>query len=221
MAVLVIRSALAEPFRIPSGSMVPTLQIGDHILVSKMTYGLRIPFTGIEVLPRGEPERGDIVVFRYPEDPTVDYIKRLVGVPGDTIEVRDDILYVNGVKARQQALEDYRFTDQTCHLETTRLSVEQLGDVEHEVLHRKPDAGNRMMPYSNYGPEVVPEDHYFAMGDNRHNSRDSRAWGFVPREHIKGKALWVWLSYDTCEGDPIFGDFRLRFRLDRFGKRLN
>jgi signal peptidase I len=215
LVVLVIRSAVAEPFRIPSGSMVPTLQIGDHILVSKLTYGLRVPFTQVELLPLGEPERGDVIVFRYPEDPSVDYIKRIVGLPGDTIEVRDDVVVVNGEDATQVFKDRYRFLDRACRAESTRRYSEQLGSMSHELLH-----SDGLVPYSNWGPQTVPESSYFMMGDNRHNSKDSRAWGFVQRNQIKGKAILVWLSYDTCEGNPLMGDFRLRFRTDRFGEKL-
>ncbi|MEE2750244.1 MAG: signal peptidase I [Myxococcota bacterium] len=217
VAVLVIRSAIAEPFRIPSGSMVPTLQIGDHILVSKLTYGLRVPFTTFEVVGLGEPERGDVIVFRYPENPDIDYIKRIVGVPGDSIEVRDDVVFINGERAVQTFKDRYKFQDRGCHAMSLRRSLETFGEEAHEVLHSDP--GSRPLQ-ANWGPKTVPQDSYFMMGDNRHNSRDSRMWGFVERDQIKGKAIWVWLSYDTCDGNPVMGDFRLRFRTDRFGKRI-
>lgn len=220
LIVLVIRSILVEPFQIPSGSMVPTLAIGDFILVSKLTYGLRVPFTNIEILPRGEPERGDIIVFTHPPsispDPWCwvkrlpraltfdalpgpepcdqDYIKRVVGLPGDTIEVRDDILYVNGKEQPRTFQESYTYRDQFCRDSETRQFEEVLDGHPHPVLQTT-EYGYRM---ADYGPRTVPEGNYFVMGDNRDNSADSRVWGFVPRDLIKGKAQFVWLSFDTC-----------------------
>jgi len=205
LAVFAIRSAVAEPFRIPSGSMVPTLEIGDHILVSKFKYGLRVPFTDVEILPLEEPERGDVIVFRYPPNPDLDYIKRIVGVPGDRIEVRDNTVFVNGEKASRTYLDEYRFVDDACDAETARLYREDLFGVQHKVLT---SPGSRV-GLANHGPSVVPEGSYFVMGDNRDNSADSRVWGIVPRDHIKGKAVMVWLSYDTCQGEsPVLGTFR-------------
>ena len=218
LIVLVIRSILIEPFQIPSGSMVPTLAIGDFILVSKFSYGLRVPFTDIEVVPLGEPERGDIVVFLYPPDlergVNTDYIKRIVGMPGDTVEVRDDVVFINGVEQTRTFTESYAYTDQTCHSEDMRLFTEHLGDVTHPVLQSTSYA-RRM---ADWGPREVPADEYFVMGDNRDNSADSRVWGFVPRENVRGKALFVWLSFNACEG-------RIRalgsIRWDRIGTGLN
>ncbi len=205
LGVLAIRSAVAEPFRIPSGSMVPTLEIGDHILVSKFKYGLRVPFTDVEVMPLEEPVRGDVIVFRYPPNPELDYIKRIVGVPGDRIEVRDNTVWVNGEKANRTYLDEYKFTDDNCQDEPARHYKEDLMGVEHSVLT---SPGSRV-GLANHGPTVVPEDSYFVMGDNRDNSADSRVWGIVPRDHIKGKAVLVWLSYDRCEGNiPVLGSFR-------------
>ncbi|MCB9742471.1 MAG: signal peptidase I [Alphaproteobacteria bacterium] len=205
LAVLVIRSAIAEPFRIPSGSMVPTLEIGDHILVSKFSYGLRVPFTGVEILPLGEPERGDVVVFKYPPNPELDYIKRIVGVPGDVIEVRDNTLFVNGQEAEKEFVDNFTFVDDACREEDARLYKEDLLGVEHWALNSK-TYGMRL---GDYGPFTVPDGEYFAMGDNRDNSADSRRWGTVPRANIKGKAVLIWLSINTCEGDmPILGSFR-------------
>jgi len=214
IVVLFLRNTLAEPFRIPSGSMVPTLQIGDHILVSKISYGVRIPYTDWEIISMGEPERGEVVVFRYPEEPAVDYIKRIVGEPGDTIQVRNDQLYVNGTQAIQtRESGQYSFVDQRCQTSLMNHYTEDLLGVEHEVL----DFG-RTGHFSNYRSFVVPEGYYFMMGDNRHNSKDSRSWGLVPREFIKGRANWVWLSYNQCEGSlPVFGSFRL----NRLGESIN
>ncbi len=239
--VLVIRSILFEPFQIPSGSMVPTLAIGDFILVSKFAYGLRVPFTGIEILPLGEPKRSDIVVFIYPPsqsaDPIcwfkalpksatlgllpgpecgLDYIKRIVGEPGDTIEVRDNLLFINGREEPRTFEADFAYTDNTCRAEPEQMRqyVELLEGRPHPVLQAR---GLMMGGISNYGPITVPEDHFFVMGDNRDNSADSRVWGFVPRENVRGKALLVWLSFDSCHGS-IRGLGKLR--TERIGTTL-
>ncbi|MDP6931449.1 MAG: signal peptidase I [Myxococcota bacterium] len=226
LIVLLIRSVFAEPFRIPSGSMVPTLEIGDHILVTKYSYGLRIPLTRIPLTNLQVPERGDVVVFVYPgsdEDrlaqyldlpvppfATLDYVKRVVGLPGDTLEVRSNVLYINGEKQTQQMLEPYEFVDDRCRSSASRLIDEQLGvDDEAAVNHSILTAVRYGLRMGDFGPTTVPEDHVFAMGDNRDHSSDSRVWGFVPLRNIKGKARFVWLSYDQCEpGMPIFGTFR-------------
>ncbi len=248
LIVLVIRSSLFEPFQIPSGSMVPTLAIGDFILVSKSIYGLRIPFTTIEILPRDEPDRGDIVVFLYPptekpsavedlrqmfgsiaplrnvlgdvlrgeDDPQrIDYIKRIVGLPGDEIEVRDDVVYLNGAAQTRTRVGDYEYVDAGagCRPEEMLHVKEALGDVSHDVLQVK----SEMFRFRDFGPVTVPSDHYFVMGDNRDNSADSRVWGFVPRQNIKGKANFVWLSFDWCQGDiPVLGSIRF----ERIGHSL-
>ncbi len=214
LAVFAIRSAVAEPFRIPSGSMVPTLEIGDHILVSKFKYGLRVPFTDVEVLPLAEPVRGDVIVFRYPPNPELDYIKRIVGLPGDRIEVRDNTVFINEDRASRTYVDEYRFVDDACEPEGARLYREDLLGLEHQVLT---SPGSRV-GLANFGPTVVPEDAYFVMGDNRDNSADSRVWGIVPRNHIKGKAILVWLSYDSCNGNiPVLGTFRQ----GRFGEMVD
>lgn len=207
LIVLVIRSILVEPFQIPSGSMVPTLEIGDFILVSKFTYGLRVPFTHIEILPLGEPERGDIIVFVYPPtqdtDPT-DYIKRVVGLPGDEIKVVHNIVYVNGKEQERTSTGSAPYTDQTCRTESMNAFVENLDGHPHPVLQAE-----GFQRTADYGPVVVPPEHYFVMGDNRDNSADGRVWGFVPRLNIKGKANFVWLSFDRCQGNiPALGSLR-------------
>lgn len=229
LTVLLIRSVVAEPFRIPSGSMVPTLQIGDHIVVTKFTYGFRIPLTRIPLTDISVPKRGDVVVFVFPgsdEDKlsywvdlpfpplaTLDYVKRVVGLPGDTIEVRDNTVYINGVPQTREEQADYTFTDDRCRDNPTRGYEEQLGDVRHATLASTLFG----MQIRDFGPITVPEGHFFAMGDNRDHSSDSRAWGFVPLRNIKGKAQYVWLSYDQCEHQiPVFG----AFRGDRFGVKV-
>lgn len=232
LAVLVIRSIIVEPFQIPSGSMVPTLAIGDFIVVSKFAYGLRVPFTDIEILPLGEPERGDVDVFIYPpsvsDDPwckvkripkdwtldlmpflpgpaqpcSIDYVKRLVGLPGDTVEVRDDVVYINGEAQNRVEVGDYDYVDvRGCSAQPMKQYTETLGTVEHTTLQTTMFG----MRTGNYGPAVVPEGEYFFMGDNRDNSADSRYWGFVPRSYIRGKAKFVWLSFDPCKSGGLPG----------------
>ena len=229
LTVLLIRSVVAEPFRIPSGSMVPTLQIGDHIVVTKFSYGLRIPLTRIPITELKVPARGDVVVFVYPgsdEDKasywvdlpfpplaTLDYVKRVVGLPGDTIEVRDNTVYLNGVPQGRDQQGDYTFVDDRCRENPTALFEEHLGDVDHATL-ASTLYGIQMR---DFGPVTVPEGHIFAMGDNRDHSSDSRVWGFVPLRNIKGKAQYVWMSYDQCIPNlPLFGTFRG----DRFGSKV-
>lgn len=235
LTVLLIRSVFAEPFRIPSGSMVPTLLIGDHIVVTKYSYGLRIPLTRIPVTELKVPDRGDVVVFVYPGSDveagdasekkasywvdlpfpplaTLDYVKRVVGLPGDTIEVKDNTVYINGVAQSQQQDGSFTFVDDRCRENPTTLFEEKLGNASHAAL-----AAEYGYTMRDYGPVTVPEGHIFAMGDNRDHSSDSRVWGFVPLRNIKGKARYVWLSYDQCRpGIPIFGTFRG----DRFGEPI-
>ncbi len=221
LTVLLIRSVFAEPFRIPSGSMVPTLLIGDHIVVTKSSYGWRIPLTRIPLTELEVPERGDVVVFVYPGSDegqisywvdlpfprlsTLDYVKRVVGLPGDTIEVKDNTVYLNGVPQSRTSDGDFNFVDDRCRENPTTLFEEKLGDHSHAAL-ASVVYGFQMR---DYGPVTVPQGHIFAMGDNRDHSSDSRVWGFVPLRNIKGKAQYVWLSYDQCTpGIPVFGTFR-------------
>ena len=201
--VFLLRSFLFEPFRIPSGSMLPTLHIGDFILVNKFDYGVRLPVANLKIIPVGSPERGDVVVFKYPMDPKVDYIKRVVGLPGDTVTYVNKVLSVNGVEQRQTALGDWVDPDT---LVTLTEREEQLGDVKHlmAVDDRAP-AGVRGGPYDRVleacryfenGFECkVPADHYFMMGDNRDNSEDSRYWGVVPDNYLVGRAFFIWANF--------------------------
>jgi signal peptidase I len=186
LAVLVIRSFIVEPFRIPSGSMIPTLFDGDFILVSKFSYGLRLPVLHSEILDLGEPERGDVAVFRYPRDPSQDYIKRVVGLPGDTIVYRNKHLFINGEPVPQLALGRYTGPEQEGD---ALLKREWLGDVTHPiVIHTwSPD---REFEYQ------VPPGHYFVMGDNRDRSSDSRFWGPVPVGNMVGRAFLIWMSWN-------------------------
>ena len=207
LAVLLIRTFVFEPFRIPSGSMVPTLLIGDHVFVSKFAYGLYVPYTGVEVpfldyavvvdrfelLDLGDPQRGDIVVFRYPKNQQQNYIKRVMATGGDTISVRNGKVIVNGEEQPQEFQGKFEFVDADCRSYPSKGYIETAGGVPHDVL---------AAPHSNMfrtRQEVkVPEGHVFVMGDNRDNSLDSRAWGFVKESEIKGKAHFVWFSWNSC-----------------------
>ena len=187
LIVLVVLSFLYEPFRIPSSSMMPTLLIGDFIFVNKFVYGLRLPVLNTEIVDFGEPERGDVVVFRLPSDPSVNYIKRLIGLPGDEITYQNKRLYVNNEPVSLEYLGLYE-TDLGAEV---RIARESLGAVEHDIL---------LMPYqqSMEGTFVVPEGHYFMMGDNRDNSRDSRypGVGFIPADYVVGRAERIWMNWD-------------------------
>ncbi len=185
-AVLVLRSFVAEPFRIPSASMLPTLEVGDFILVNKYAYGLRLPVLDHKLLAIGSPARGDVVVFRYPPDPSQDYIKRVVGLPGDVVEYRDRAVHINGQRLPQQN------------------GRERLGAIEHRLQLQPwvPDQPGRW---------VVPAGHFFVMGDNRDNSRDSRVWGFVPEANLVGRAFLVWMNWRPFASMP---------RWDRIGQRI-
>jgi signal peptidase I len=201
LIVLLIRSFLFEPFRIPSDSMMPTLLDGDFIFVNKYAYGLRLPVMNTKIVPVGEPKRGDVIVFRLPKDPATNYIKRLVGLPGDHIQVRGRQLYVNGRPVPVELNGIYQGHGHT----GARLGTEHLDGVDHQVLYIP---GRVTTDYD----DVVPAGHYFFMGDNRDNSRDSRFTdvGFVPEGNLVGKAVRIWLNWDLPAapiwdriGDPI------------------
>ncbi|MFI8375108.1 signal peptidase I [Pseudomonas helleri] len=194
--VLVLRSFLVEPFQIPSGSMKPTLDVGDFILVNKFSYGIRLPVIDKKIIEVGDPQRGDVMVFRYPSDPTVNYIKRVVGLPGDKIRYTSDKkLYINDQLVAEQLVGNEPGT-----LGSAALYKEKLGEVEHMI--RKEMSRYRAPPGKEW---TVPAGHYFMMGDNRDNSNDSRYWddpnipknelGMVPDENIVGKAFAVWMSW--------------------------
>ncbi len=187
LAVLFIRSFLVEPFRIPSGSMVPTLLVGDFIFVNKFSYGLRLPVLNTKIVDLGEPSRGDVVVFRLPSDPSINYIKRLVGLPGDHIRYVNKRLFINGVEVEFETLGPYDGPGQPGAI----LGHEKLGNVDHPLL---------LMPgrRSVEGSFVVPEGHYFMMGDNRDNSKDSRyrGVGFIPEDRLVGRAMRIWMNWE-------------------------
>lgn len=188
--VLVLRSFLVEPFQIPSGSMLPTLEVGDFILVNKYEYGLRLPVLGTKVVSINDPARGDVVVFKFPEDQKTNYIKRVVGLPGDTIRYQEKKLYIND-KLVQETL--------VANLAPYRLADENLGDVTHRIIEHQ-----MRRNVEAEGEWVVPENSYFVMGDNRDNSNDSRFWGEVPDELIVGRAFAIWMQWKTLTSIPSF-----------------
>ena len=191
--VLVLRSFVAEPFRIPSGSMMPTLLVGDFILVNKFAYGLRLPVLNNKIVELGEPQRGDVVVFRYPEDPSIDYIKRVVGVPGDRVAYRDKILYINGVAMPQSDIGSYIGVGSGVSSSGAALREEALDGRIHRILVRPGAAGVE-------GEIDIPPGHYFMMGDNRDNSKDSRYFGPVHEGNLVGKAFLIWMNWDGVAG---------------------
>ncbi len=188
LLALFIRTFVVQAFKIPSGSMLPTLQIGDHLLVNKFIYGIRLPFAGTVLVPIKEPKRGDIIVFRFPRDRSTDYIKRVIGLPGDKLEIRDKTLLIN----------DRPIDDPHAHFTSAQVLP---GDLS---------------PKDNLGPIVVPPDKYFVMGDNRDNSSDSRFWGFVDDADVLGKAMIIYWSWDIDE--PLLSVDRFAsIRWDRLG----
>jgi len=215
--VFVLRSFIYEPFQIPSGSMMPTLLIGDFILVEKFSYGVKEPVWQTTLIPTGHPKRGDVAVFKYPEDPRVDFIKRVVGLPGDRIVYKNKQLYI--VPACGEAnCGDYKALDMTFlgdedfkdESDTMKVYEEKLGHAQHQLLinpnRREPvNAYYQQRDVTTYAYEwVVPEGHYFMMGDNRDNSRDSRFWGFVPERNLVGKAVAKWISFEFDRGADSF-----------------
>lgn len=190
LIVLLLRSFLVEPFRIPSGSMIPTLLIGDFILVNKYEYGIRLPVINKKVLPLGDPKRGDVVVFRFPLDPSTPFIKRIVGLPGDTVRYVDKTLYVNGEKVPEVPAGTYVGVRSAAVHTGAQLFKEQLDARQHDIIET-PGAGSLNGEYQ------VPAGHYFVLGDNRDNSRDSRYWGFVPDQNLVGRAFFIWMAWDS------------------------
>lgn len=174
LLALFIRTFIVQAFKIPSGSMLPTLLIGDHLLVNKFIYGVRVPFSGKVLVPIKDPEKGDVVVFKFPKDKSIDYIKRVIGVPGDTVEIKEKKVYINGVRVEDS----------------------------HAHISSPTTLGASASPRDNFGPILVPEDRIFVMGDNRDNSYDSRFWGFVNQKDILGKAFILYWSWDIDK--PLF-----------------
>ena len=194
--VLVLRSFLFEPFQIPSGSMLPTLQIGDFILVNKHHYGVRLPVLNTKIVPVNDPERGDVAVFRYPNNPSINYIKRIIGLPGDVITYHNKVFYINGVEIESELLARLPPVNPE-----VLLLQETLGNVSFTVYQ---DLGRPSMS----AQWTVPAGHYFAVGDNRDNSNDSRYWGYVPDELLVGKAIVVWMHWDNFLSIPDFSVMR-------------
>lgn len=190
LAVFLIRSFLVEPFKIPSGSMMPTLLVGDFILVNKYTYGLRVPVINNTFFEIKHPQRGEVMVFRFPKDPSLDYIKRVVGLPGDRIEYRNKQIFVNGQPVAQKENGYYDYVAPGLNQISLRRLKEQLDDHNHDILI---DDSNPVLD----GEITVPEGRYFVMGDNRDNSNDSRFWGFVPDSNVVGRAFMIWWNFDN------------------------
>jgi signal peptidase I len=207
LAVFFLRSFFVEPFKIPSSSMRPTLIVGDFILVNKFTWGIRLPIINKKIVPMNDPQRGDVMVFHYPENPSVDYIKRVVGVPGDVVEYRDKQLYINGLEQKLKADGDYNYVESGLSFVHTNRHLETMGENTHTILtnpdrppiHLDSVAEFVQRDQCTYGEQgfrcTVPSGHYFMLGDNRDNSRDSRYWGFVPDSQIVGKAFLVWMNF--------------------------
>ena len=205
--VFVLRSFLFEPFKIPSGSMIPTLWVGDLILVNKFTYGVRLPVINTKITEGNKPQRGDVMVFRYPPQPTLDYIKRVVGLPGDEVAYINKRLTINGQAVATEAVPDFFEEDAMRYFKQYQ---EQLGTHTHRLLNN-PDVPAFVQGASNFSYRdncrysvegvvcKVPEGHYFMMGDNRDNSLDSRYWGFVPDANIVGRAFFVWMNFGNLK----------------------
>ncbi|MEY6432241.1 signal peptidase I [Thioalkalicoccus limnaeus] len=205
LVVLLLRSFVVEPFRIPSGSMMPTLLVGDFILVNKYAYGLRWPVLNTKFVEGGEPQRGDVIVFRFPEDQRIDYIKRVVAVPGDELAYRDKTLFINGEAQPQESIGYYSGIGASTALRGTLELREDLTGREHRILvdPRRPDFPPMCRELA-YGPITVPEGHFFTIGDNRDNSNDSRCWGLVPEANLVGRAFAIWMHWDRQrDGFPI------------------
>jgi signal peptidase I len=233
--VLVLRSFLFEPFQIPSGSMMPTLLVGDFILVKKFAYGVKDPVFRKKLIETGEPERGEIVVFKFPEDPRVDYIKRVVGLPGDRVVYKNKQIFIQPkcdaaltkceplTKVNLKYVSNDEFID---GLTSLNRFTENLGEVTHDVL-RHPrknidltprNAGYFVQPGTRFNEWEVPEGHYFVMGDNRDNSADSRFWGFVPDENLVGEAVAIWISFEFGrDPESFFSWVPTGVRFDRVG----
>lgn len=204
--VLVLRSFVFEPFRIPSESMVPTLQNGDFVVVSKFAYGVRLPITNKKVFEVGQPERGDVVVFRYPPQPEIDYIKRIVGLPGDTISMRNNRLTINGkVVDYVTEAEFSAYAVDSCGTLFNEILPTQTGTMQHGMLDDQRNcSASGGLARAAFRPMTVPEGQYWVMGDNRQHSADSRSWGFVPEDNLAGKATYIWFNWRVWNHTPQF-----------------
>ena len=196
LIVIILRSFIAEPFRIPSGSMIPTLEVGDFILVQKYAYGIRLPVVHTKIIDVNKPKRGDVMVFRYPKDPSINYIKRVIGLPGDRINwTEDKQLIINGKKVEYSEEKDTLIN---------RRGIKQAGKILKETLPTNTGENDHTIqvilePIRLIEDIIVPDNSYFMMGDNRDNSSDSRFWGFVPEENIVGKAIFIWMHWDLSK----------------------
>jgi len=210
LIVFMIRSSVFESFKIPSGSMIPTLQVGDHIFVNKFIYGVRVPFTNIKFgMEYRKPRRGEVIVFIYPKEPDKDFIKRIVAIEGDTVEVRDNQIFINGVGVPRSHVDgDCKYEDfveDTARWEERRCEawIEDVNGNHYTTVYDKNGGVHSTRPVT------VPKDSVFVMGDNRDNSHDSRFWGFVPFDLIKGKAMIIWWSHGEPEGVRVKRLFKL------------
>jgi len=195
LAVFLLRAFIVEPFRIPSGSMLPSLFIGDFILVSKSSYGIKLPILKSQIVPVGDPERGDVMVFRFPRDPKTNFIKRVIGTPGDVVSYHNKRLSING---EPLPLETVELPDWPTEAQDGRVKtfLEQVGTNSHTILIDTLRSSSSIRV-------KVPQGHYFVMGDNRDHSNDSRYWGFVPKEFVVGKAFFIWFSWDSAGGGGV------------------
>ena len=222
LIVIVVRSFVAEPFRIPSGSMIPTLEIGDFILVKKYAYGIKLPIIHKKIISTGKPERGDVVVFRYPPDPKINYIKRLIGLPGDKVRwTADKKLILNDKPVNYENDGKYLTKDRLGRDIQVSQVKEFLPDSSSDNNSGNTNAENntehKLINFpgiSQAGEWQVPEGHYFMMGDNRDNSSDSRFWKFVPEQNLVGKASFVWMHWDWSDGGDGFKASRIGTSVD-------
>ena len=218
VVVFAFRSTFFEPFTIPSGSMIPTLKIGDYILVNKFSYGFKVPYSDmfwnpIYITSFKTPERGDVIVFKYPKDPSVNFIKRLIGLPGDEIEIIDNIIYINGTPINTEPIDGKEImADMDDKFKSYAFDFFKAQTGKHEHVLQFTRNGYKY----NKQKTIIPAKHYFVMGDNRDFSADSRYWGYVPQENIKGKAMFIWFSMVSP-----FSEHKFAFRPYRIGKVIN
>ncbi len=209
LLVLLIRSFLVQPYRVPTSSMVPTILPGDFIAVKQYEYGLRLPVLNKKIISIHEPRHGDVVLFRFPPNPSLTYVKRIVGVPGDHVEYRNKILYINGKEMQQKLLEETHYIDENGIYFVVNRLEENLDGVKHQIFVQP--SGGETQDYD----VIVPPNHYFAMGDNRDNSGDSRIWGFVPEENLIGQAFWAFMSWN------VIVDWPDKIRWERIGLSIH